>query len=53
MGKKRKRKPKPRKQVRCTLCTPVRWLGNTKDRRPARDRRALQDSVRQLTDEAA
>jgi len=30
-----------RKQVRCTLCTPVRWLGNSKDRVKYRDRREM------------
>lgn len=53
MGHKRKRKPKPKRQVRCTLCTKYRWLGNTKERRPSRDRRDTQDSVRKLIEEAA
>lgn len=33
---KRKRS---KRQVRCTICTTYRWLGNHKARRPFRDRR--------------
>jgi hypothetical protein len=33
---KRKRS---RRQVKCTMCTPVRWLGNSKERLKFRDRR--------------
>lgn len=31
------RRHKPRKQVRCTLCTPYRHLGNTKARFKGRE----------------
>lgn len=37
---KHKRK-KSKRQVRCMICTTYRWMGNTKERRPVRDRRAL------------
>lgn len=37
---KRKRS---KRQVRCTLCTPVRWLGNHKERRPFRDKKRMDD----------
>lgn len=36
MGKVRKRK-KPKRNVRCTMCTKYRWLGNNKGRRKLRD----------------
>ena len=26
-----------KRRVRCTLCTKYRWLGNTKNRRPAKE----------------
>ena len=32
------RAKKTRRQVRCTLCTPFRWMGNAKGRWPHRDR---------------
>lgn len=28
---------KPRRQVRCTLCTKLRWLGNSSERKTRRD----------------
>ncbi len=34
----KKKMHKPRKQVRCTLCTPWRWMGNAKDRFKRKDR---------------
>lgn len=36
------KRKKSKKNVRCTLCTTYRWMGNTKERRPIRDRRATQ-----------
>lgn len=36
---KRKRS---RRQIRCSMCTPYRWLGNTKERIKHRDRREMQ-----------
>lgn len=38
-----KHKRRTKKQPRCTMCTTYRWMGNSKERRPIRDRRALQD----------
>lgn len=38
MNHKRK---KTRRQVRCTLCTPYRWLGNNKERVKHRDKREM------------
>jgi hypothetical protein len=37
---KRKRS---KRQVRCTMCTPWRWLGNHKERHKAKDRLTKQD----------
>ncbi len=32
------KRKKSKKVVRCTLCTPHRWLGNHKERRPGKER---------------
>lgn len=29
------KRKKTKRRVRCTLCTPVKWLGNNKGRKPA------------------
>lgn len=39
------KRKKTRRQVRCTLCTPYRWMGNREERRPVRDRRARQSAL--------
>lgn len=33
------KRKKCRRSIRCSLCTPVRWLGNSKGRVKHRDRR--------------
>lgn len=33
---------KTKRRVRCTMCTPYRWMGNNKGRKPIRDMRAQQ-----------
>jgi hypothetical protein len=33
------RRKRPKKQPKCTLCTPHKWKGNAKDRLKAKDRR--------------
>lgn len=33
------KRKKSRRIIRCTLCTPYRWMGNTKERIKFRDRR--------------
>jgi len=38
---KRKRKGWRKKSPICTLCTTWRWLGNSKERRPFRDRKKM------------
>lgn len=35
------KRKKCRRSIRCTLCTPYRWLGNAKERLPYRDRREM------------
>ena len=39
---------KRRKQVRCTLCTPHRWLGNGRERFKGRERGRRLDLKRQI-----
>ena len=34
-----------KRSVRCTLCTPYRWMGNTKERVKAKDRSAKSATV--------
>ena len=38
---KRKSKGWRRRKVICTMCTHYRWMGNSKERRPFRDRKKL------------
>ena len=39
------RRKRSRRQIRCTICTPYRWLGNHKERIKLKDRedKALRD----------
>ncbi len=41
----RHRRKRCRRKVRCALCTPYRWMGNSKERRPLRDRKMLRDAL--------
>lgn len=43
---RRKTNGKRRKSVRCTLCTPDRWRGNTAGRFKAKDEREMRDRKR-------
>jgi hypothetical protein len=36
------KRKKTKRCVRCTMCTQHRWLGNSKERKPIRDRRQEQ-----------
>lgn len=38
------KRKKSKRQVKCTLCTKYRWMGNSKNRKRVRDLRALQDT---------
>lgn len=40
-----RRKGKPKKIVRCTMCTPHRWMGNHKDRYDHKTKRDKQVEV--------
>ena len=46
MGKRRKTAGKRKRSVRCTLCTPHRWLGNSVGRFKAKDEREIRDKKR-------
>lgn len=37
------KRKKSKRNVRCTICTTWRWMGNGKERRPFRDRKAAQE----------
>lgn len=46
MARRRKTSGKRRRSVRCTLCTPHRWMGNAKGRFKAKDEREMRDRKR-------
>jgi hypothetical protein len=37
-----------RREIKCALCTPFRWLGNTKDRFKAKEYYSKQESLRDI-----
>lgn len=39
---------KRKKQVRCTLCTPFRWLGNAKDRFKSKDFNKIKEMKKEI-----
>lgn len=43
---RRKTNGKRRRSVRCTLCTPYRWMGNGKGRFKPRDEQEMRDRKR-------
>jgi hypothetical protein len=47
MNHKRK---KSRRSVRCTLCTPHRWIGNHKERFDSSTRKKLKSAQREIRD---
>jgi len=49
MGKRRKTGGKRRRSVRCTLCTPNRWLGNNRGRFKPKDEMEMRDTRRLKT----
>jgi len=42
-GKRKHKRKKSKKSVKCTICTPYRWLGNSKDRFKHKDRESKAD----------
>jgi hypothetical protein len=46
MSKRHKNKGKRKRKVRCTLCTPHRWMGNATGRHKAKDEREMRDKKR-------
>jgi len=40
-----------RKQVKCTMCTSYRWMGNKKDRHKASELKKLNDAKKQIQDQ--
>jgi hypothetical protein len=39
------KRKKSKRQVKCTLCTQYRWLGNSKERMKAKYRKVKEDSM--------
>ena len=39
------KRKKARRKCRCTMCTQLRWMGNSKGRKRIRDLRKLQDKL--------
>ncbi len=44
------KRKKSKRSVRCTLCTPLRWLGNKSDRRKASEQRKDQSAREAILD---
>lgn len=42
------KRKKPKRSVRCTLCTADRWKGNAKDRRPAKEKALTKEQKNEI-----